>query len=118
MKELNSFKISGYVGYSNVDTFKNASVCRFSLAVSQTDENNKRTSAFINAEAWKQNNMEDFSQFEILSKGKLVTIEGYFKPEEWLDEKRNTHSRLVLVANKFYPTENKISFKKKRADKE
>ena len=38
----------------------------------------------------------------------LITVEGYFKPEEWTDsksgEKRN---RIVMVATKFYPTPEK-----------
>ncbi|RGM35736.1 single-stranded DNA-binding protein, partial [Phocaeicola vulgatus] len=37
-----------------------------------------------------------------------ITVEGYFKPEEWTDsksgEKRN---RIVMVATKFYPTPEK-----------
>ena len=39
----------------------------------------------------------------VLKKGELITVEGYFKPEEWTDsksgEKRN---RIVMVATKFY----------------
>ena len=44
----------------------------------------------------------------ILQKDVLITVEGYFKPEEWTDsksgEKRN---RIVMVATKFYPTPEK-----------
>ena len=43
-----------------------------------------------------------------LQKDVLITVEGYFKPEEWTDsksgEKRN---RIVMVATKFYPTPEK-----------
>ena len=47
--------------------------------------------------------MEDRYAFWILQKDVLITVEGYFKPEEWTDsksgEKRN---RIVMVATKFY----------------
>ena len=45
--------------------------------------------------------MEDRYAFWILQKDVLITVEGYFKPEEWTDsksgEKRN---RIVMVATK------------------
>ena len=52
--------------------------------------------------------MEDRYAFWILQKDVLITVEGYFKPEEWTDsksgEKRN---RIVMVATKFYPAPEK-----------
>ena len=40
-------------------------------------EKNNRVSAFINVEAWRKNeNAESFDK---------LTMEGYFKPEEWSD---------------------------------
>ena len=52
--------------------------------------------------------MEDRYAFWILQKDVLITVEDYFKPEEWTDsksgEKRN---RIVMVATKFYPTPEK-----------
>ena len=63
-------------------------------------------SAFIGIEAWRKNEAVD--SFGVLKKGELITVEGYFKPEEWTDsksgEKRN---RTVMVATKFYPTPEK-----------
>ena len=57
-------------------------------------------------EAWRKN--EALDSFDVLKKGELITVEGYFKPEEWTDsksgEKRN---RIVMVATKFYPTPEK-----------
>ena len=57
-------------------------------------------------EAWRKNEAVD--SFGVLKKGELITVEGYFKPEEWTDsksgEKRN---RTVMVATKFYPTSEK-----------
>ena len=33
----------------------------------------------------------------------MLTIEGYFKPEEWTDKVGVKHNRVVMVAVKFYP---------------
>ena len=68
-------------------------------------------------EAWRKN--EALDSFDVLKKGELITVEGYFKPEEWTDsksgEKRN---RIVMVATKFYPTpENKNPGLKEKAIK-
>lgn len=52
-------------------------------------------------EAWRKNeNVESFSQ---LTKGTLLTIEGYFKPEEWADKDGVLHNNIVMVAINFYP---------------
>ena len=68
-------------------------------------------------EAWRKN--EALDSFDVLKKGELITVEGYFKPEEWTDsksgEKRN---RIVMVATKFYPApgkeeENRISLNRR-----
>jgi single-strand DNA-binding protein len=37
----------------------------------------------------------------------MITVEGYFKPEEWQDGEGVKHNRVVLVANKFYETPDK-----------
>lgn len=104
----NSFKVSGFVGFSEVRAFSNASVCRFSISVSRTEKpGGVRTSAFLNAEAWKKNDMEELDTFKILAKGNMVTIEGSFKPEEWVDEDGQRHNRIVLAAKNFYLTEDK-----------
>jgi single-strand DNA-binding protein len=37
----------------------------------------------------------------------MITVEGYFKPEEWQDNEGVKHNRVLLVANKFYETPEK-----------
>ena len=54
----------------------------------------------MNVEAWRKN--ENTSSFDRLVKGTLLTVEGYFKPEEWQDTDGVKHNRVVLVATKFY----------------
>ena len=109
MKKMeNTFAVTGFVGKdAEIRQFTTASVARSSLAINRTEKNgeeNNRTSAFMNIEAWRKN--ENLSSFDRLTKGAMITVEGYFKPEEWTSEDGVKHNRVVLVANKFYePTE-------------
>ena len=52
-------------------------------------------------EAWRKK--ENAGSFDQLTKGTLLTMEGYFKPEEWSDKDGVKHNRIVMVATKFYP---------------
>ena len=111
MKKIeNSFAVTGFIGKdAEIRSFETASVARFSIAVSRADKTGEETtfvSSVMKVEAWSK--MEDRYAFWILQKDVLITVEGYFKPEEWTDsksgEKRN---RIVMVATKFYPTPEK-----------
>ncbi len=85
--------------------FETASVARFSIAVSRADKTGEETSyvsAFMGIEAWRKN--EALDSFDVLKKGELITVEGYFKPEEWTDSKKvgRKRNRIVMVTTKFY----------------
>ena len=54
----------------------------------------------MNVEAWRKN--ENTASFDHLVKWALLTVEGYFKPEEWQDAEGIKHNRVILVATKFY----------------
>ena len=56
-------------------------------------------------EAWRKN--ENAESFDKLNKGAMLTVEGFFKPEEWSDQEGVKHNRVVLVATKFYETPDK-----------
>ena len=87
MKKIeNNFAVTGFVG-------KDAEI------------RNNRVSAFINVEAWRKN--ENADSFDKLTKNTMLTVEGYFKPEEWSDQDGVKHNRVVLVATKFYETPDK-----------
>ena len=110
MKKIeNNFVVTGFVGKdAEIRQFSTASVARFSLAVGRTEKNGEettRTSAFMNIEAWRKN--ESAASFDKLTKGAMITVEGYFKPEEWQDNEGVKHNRVLLVANKFYETPEK-----------
>lgn len=103
----NTIAISGFVGNdAEIRTFSTASLARFSLAVSRTEKNGDdsiRTSAFMNFEAWRKN--ENTSDFVLLKKGAMLTVEGFFKPEEWVSEDGVKHNRIVFVATNWHEVE-------------
>ena len=112
MKQIeNSFVVTGFVGKdAEITSFENASVARFSLAVSRGHKNPEEqtayTSAFMRTEIWRKN--ADCKTFELLKKGSHLTVEGYFKPEEWTDEESGQkRHHLVLVATRAYPVKDK-----------
>lgn len=120
MKKIeNNFAVTGFLGKdAEIRRFANASVARFSLAVSRMENNGEdsnRVSAFMNFEAWRKN--ENTGSFDILTKGTMLTVEGYFKPEEWIDKDGVKHNRIVMVAVKFYPTVEKEEAPKEPAKK-
>ena len=110
MKKIeNSFSVSGFVANNaEIRNFTTSSVARFSLVLGRQEKVGEETilgSAFIGCEAWRKNkNLEDFNQ---ISKGTLLTVEGYFKPEEWTDKDGVKHNRVIMVATKFYPAVDK-----------
>ena len=102
MKKIeNNFTVSGFVGKdAEIRQFANASVARFSLAVGRQEKNGEETnrvSAFMNMEAWRKN--EHTESFDKLTKGTLLTVEGFFKPEEWTDKDGVKHSRIIMGCN-------------------
>ena len=110
MKKIeNNFAVTGFVGKdAEIRQFTTASVARFSLAIGRNEKNgeeNNRVSAFVNVEAWRKN--ENAESFDKLTKGAMLTVEGYFKPEEWSDQEGVKHQRVLLVATKFYETPDK-----------
>ncbi len=90
MKKIeNSFAVTGFIGKdAELRSFGTASMARFSIAVSRADKTGGEisyVSAFMGIEAWRKN--EAAASLDILKKGELITVEGYFKPEEWTDSK-------------------------------
>lgn len=85
MKKIeNLFAVTGFIGKdAEIRSFETASVVRFSIAVSRAEKSGEETSyvsAFMGIEAWRKN--ETVDSFDVLKKGELITVEGYFKPEE------------------------------------
>lgn len=116
MKKIeNTFAVTGFVANdAQVNNFDTASVARFSIAVSRSEkkgEDTSYTSAFMNIEAWRKN--EATTTFDIIKKGTLLTVKGYFKPEEWTDkETGHKRNRITMVAVEFYLTPDKVEEEK------
>lgn len=96
-------------------------MARFPLAVSRKEQNGEEyVSSFIYVEAWRKN---DSTSFELLKKGKNITIKGFFKPDEWTDQQGVKHNRIIMAVTDFYePVEKEeekapIASKKKKAKK-
>ena len=69
-------------------------------------ENNFVVTGFVGKDA----EIRQFSTASVARfspKGAMITVEGYFKPEEWQDNEGVKHNRVLLVANKFYETPEK-----------
>lgn len=119
MKKIeNNFKVSGIVGKdAEIRQFTTASVARFPLAIARNEKSGeevRRVSAFLNVEAWRK--IENTSSFDRLVKGRTLTVEGYFKPEEWNDKEGVKHQRVLLVATKFYETPEKEDNPEEKAE--
>lgn len=111
-KYQNNFAVTGFVATDAKKTqFQNATVARATISVSRQEkvgEETQRKSALLNIEAWRKN--ENAKEIDLLKKGTLLTIEGYFKPEEWEDTDTETgevtkRSRVVFAATKIYEPE-------------
>lgn len=107
---VNQFSVSGFIGQdATVRSFEKSSVARFSLAVSKGEKDKggktQYTSAFVAIEAWRKN--ENLASFDLLKKGQMLTVNGYFKPEQWTAEDGTVKNRVILVAVKFFATPDK-----------
>ena len=100
-KMTNNFSVSGYVAVdATVKNFETTSVARFPISISRLETINGqevRKSALTNIEAWRKN--DNLSE--------LVTVEGYFRPEEWTDKDNKKQNRIVMNATKVYLTPEK-----------
>ena len=101
---MNNFQISGFVvNNATINQFATASVARFGISVRRTEkigDTEKKVSAILNIETWKSN--ENAADLNLLTKGTRLTVEGYFKPEEWTDKENVNHNTIKLVATKFF----------------
>lgn len=122
MKKIeNNFQVTGFVGKdAEIRSFENAAVARFSLAVSHGQKNGESTtytSAFLQTEIWRKS--ADSKTFNLLKKGNHITIEGFFKPEEWTDAETGAkRHHLILVATKAYFAQNKSEADTEKQEKE
>ena len=88
---MNNFTVTGYVCKdAEVTNFKKAAIARFGIIIKHTDRKGNETttvSSIIGLETWVKN--DDTATLELLKKGKEITVEGFFKPENYTKDGKN-----------------------------
>lgn len=67
------------------------------------DWNRRTISAFMIIKAWRKN--ENTCSFDILTKGTMLTVEGYFKLEAWIDKDGIKRNRIMMTAVRYLTEE-------------
>ena len=85
------FHSYGYVCKdAEVKNFEKAAIARFGIIIKHTErKGNESTtvSSIIGLETWVKN--DDTATLELLKKGKEITVEGFFKPENYTKDGKN-----------------------------
>ena len=107
MKQIeNNFAVSGFVGDAEIRQFANASVARSHWqSAAEKTARNQTYLRFHQCGSMAQQRQHRFSVPD--HKEHPVYCRGLLKPEEWTDKDGVKHNRIILVANKFYPTPDK-----------
>lgn len=110
MKKIeNNFTVTGYIATdAEIHQFAESTKATFALSIGRRENKNGQevwSSVLANVELWRKNSSAQ--DLENLKKGRLVTVEGYFRPEQWTGKDGEQHSRLLLAANKVYETPEK-----------
>ena len=110
---MNNFTISGFVVKdAEVKNFEKSSIARFGLSF-KTSEKNGNTevvkSAIVNIETWIKN--DDTATQELLKKGSLIKIEGFFKADPYTKDGKSVN-QYRLVATKIEQVQKKKKKKK------
>ena len=101
-KTTNNFAIAGFVvNDAEVRECTNSNIARFGLSVKRTEkksEEEKSTSAILNIETWCKK--DDTQKLDLMKKGMLIQVEGFFKPEQYTDKDGKEKHVIKLVATK------------------
>lgn len=85
MNTMNNFTVTGYVCKdAEVKQFEKAAIARFGVILKHTEKRNNETtttSAIMSLETWLKK--DDAATLALLTKGKAITVEGFFKPENY-----------------------------------
>lgn len=106
---VNNLQVSGFaIKDAEKKQFNNMTLVKFAISIARTEKDKDgkdvRKSSILNFEAWRKN--ENASSLDCIKKGELVTVEGYFAPDEYeKDGKKQQVTRLICT--KAYPTPEK-----------
>ena len=106
---VNNLQVSGFA-IKDVEKkqFGNMTLGKFAISISRTEKDKEskdvRKSCILNFEAWRKN--ENAHTLDCIKKGELITVEGYFNPDEY---EKDGEKRQVMKFNctKVYPTPDK-----------
>ena len=116
---MNSFSVTGFVCKdAEVKNFDKASVARFGIFVKHTEKKNGQevtTTAIQGFETWVKN--DDKKTLDLLKKGKMITVTGFFKAEAYTDKEGKTHNVVKLAATKVEAYKKKDDGKQQKATK-
>lgn len=90
---MNNFTISGFVvNNAEVHNFEKSSIARFGISYRTSvkkDDQEIKLSAILNIETWIKN--DDTATLDLLQKGKLVKVEGFFKADTYTKDGKDFH---------------------------
>lgn len=88
---MNNFTVTGYVcKNAKLKNFEKAAIARFGIIIKHTEHRGNETitvSSILSLETWVKN--DDTATLELLKKGKEITVEGFFKPENYSKDGKN-----------------------------
>lgn len=91
MNAFNNFAVSGFICKdAEVKSFEKAAIARFGIIIKYSESRGNETktvSSIISLETWVKN--DNTTTLELLKKGKKVTVEGFFKPENYTKDGKN-----------------------------
>ena len=91
MNAMNNFTVTGYVCKdAEVKNFEKAAIARFGIILKYTERKGNETttvSSIISLETWIKK--DDTATLELLKKGKMITVEGFFKPENYIKDNKS-----------------------------
>lgn len=97
---MNNFTISGYVvNDAEVRTFEKSSIARFGLSFRTTEKKGDqevKKSAIVNLETWIK---KDSSTLDMLKKGSLLKVEGFFKADSYMKNDKEVHLVKFVATN-------------------
>ena len=87
------FTISGFVvNNAEVHNFEKSSIARFGISYRTSvkkDDQEIKLSAILNIETWIKN--DDTATLDLLQKGKLIKVEGFFKADTYTKDGKDFH---------------------------
>lgn len=119
MNAMNTFSVTGFVCKdAEVKNFEKASVARFGIFVKHTEKKNGQevtTTAIQGFETWVKK--DDLKTIELLKKGKMITVTGFFKAEAYTDKEGKPHNIVKLAATKVEPYKKENNGEQQKAAK-